>query len=120
MKTLIILTALLLFSAPAYAADKWTEADTQRQVIYSALHIIDWGQTRYIATHDEFEERNIALGKHPSTQEVDNYFAATLVGHTLVSYLLPSDWRKVWQYVFIGARFKTVADNYSIGIKVHF
>ena len=114
MKWLIL---LCLLSTPAYA---WTEADTRRQLVYTTLHVIDWGQTRYIATHDKFYETNPILGKYPSTQDVDGYFAATLAGHTLVSYLLPPKYRKWWQIIWIGAEFKTVAGNYSAGISVHF
>ena len=113
----LLLVAFIFISTPAYA---WTKADTQRQLIYSTLHVIDWGQTRYIATHDDYYETNLFLGKQPSMQEVDTYFAATLAGLALVSYLLPPDWRKIWQVVWIGARFKTVADNYSLGVNIHF
>ncbi len=115
-----ILTLFILLSFPTSVQADWTKTDTHRQLIYSTLHIIDWGQTRYIATHDQYYERNYFLGKYPSIQDVDIYFASMLAGHTLVSYLLPPDWRKVWQYVWIGVRFKTVADNYSIGISIHF
>lgn len=110
---------LFLLNHPVHAAN-WTKQDTQLQLAYTALHVIDWGQTRYIATHEEYYEVNAFLGKDPSIQSVDIYFASTLVGHTLVSYLLPPDWRKIWQIVWIGAKFKTVADNYSLGISIHF
>lgn len=118
-KVILLLCFLLLLNNTVYASD-WTKADTQRQLVYTALHIIDWGQTRYIVQHDEYYETNIFLGKYPSMQEVDAYFAPTLLGHTLVSYLLPPNWRKIWQYVWIGARVKTVVDNYSIGVRFHF
>ncbi len=105
-----------LLSVPAYA---WTKADTQRQLVYTTLHVIDWGQTRDVVFH-KYPERNILLGKHPSIQQVDIYFASTLAGHILVSYLLPPKYRKYWQSFWIGAELKTVVNNYSVGINVHF
>lgn len=114
MKWLIL---LCLLSTPAYA---WTEADTQRQLVYSAFHVIDWGQTRDIATRDDHIETNPILGKYPSVQTVDYYFAAAIAGHTLVSYLLPPKYRKWWQVIWIGLEAKTVAHNYSAGVNIHF
>lgn len=117
MKTVVVLIALLFLSSPAYA---WTKADSQRQLVYTAIHIVDWGQTRNYATRDGYYETNPILGKNPSIQEVDTYFAATLAGHTLVSYYLPPKYRAYWQMFWIGAEFRQVTINYSIGISVHF
>lgn len=114
---------ILLFPSPSHA---WTKADTQRQLVYTALHVIDWGQTRYIATHEHIYETKLVyetnpiLGKRPSIQEVDIYFASTLVGHAVVSYLLPPKYRAGWQMLWIGVELNQVSANYNIGVNVHF
>ncbi len=114
----LILLVFIFISTPAYA---WTKADTQRQLVYSALHVIDWGQTRDIANRPkEYQEQNLYLGKHPSIQRVDTYFALTLLGHAYISYILPPEQRKIWQYISIGVRFQIVSINYSLGVNIHF
>lgn len=70
------------------------------EAAYLALHIADWGQTRNIAKHPEkWNEVNKILGPHPSTKEVDRYFALTGLGHVALSKLLEdspqlNDWFK--------------------------
>jgi hypothetical protein len=59
------------------------------EAAYLALHVADWGQTRNIAKHpDTWHETNPILGKHPSTSDVDRYFALTGLGHVALSKLL--------------------------------
>ena len=86
-----LLAALLLTAGTAQAADPWTRQDVALQATYATLHVLDWGQTRYIADHPrEHYERNPILGRHPSRGRVDAYFATTLALHTLVTHLLPA------------------------------
>ncbi|MEK7593512.1 MAG: hypothetical protein AAB464_02245 [Patescibacteria group bacterium] len=128
MKRKIILFFFFLIISPslALAEDEWwgkdwTNKDTAREVVYSALHIADWGQTRYIAKNPQkFYERNPLLGKHPSVGKVDTYFFGGLVAHAAISYILPPKYRWVWQYVGIGMEGGAVAHNASIGIKFEF
>lgn len=119
---IILLTAFLyivIFGCSESFA--WTKADTARQVVYSTLHIMDWGQTRYIATHPEkYHETNPILGSHPSLRSVNLYFGATLLCHTAISAILPDKYRRAWQYVTIGVEGAYVVHNFNIGIKFGF
>lgn len=117
MKTLALI--LLLFSTTAHA--EWSEKDTQRQLIFTGLAALDWGQTRYIAKHpDEYYERNPLLGAHPTTGRVDGYFTSSILLHWGISAMLPDKWRKYWQYTGIAVETGAVANNYSLGIRLDF
>lgn len=125
-----VLLGLVVTSCPARAeglnlpestwAKDWTREDTNRQAVVTALLVVDWGQTRYIAKHPEFHETNPLLGEHPSIGQVNNYFVASILAHATVSMILPPDWRKGWQYIWIGIEADTVDRNRHIGIKVSF
>jgi hypothetical protein len=118
---------LVLMLGCAKAGD-WSTEDTYRQAAVTALLVADWGQTRWIAKHNgltepgrfpvDAGERNPILGKYPSGGKVDAYFAAAIVGHAAISYVLPPDWRKGWQYVWIGLELGTVNANRAVGIKM--
>ncbi len=113
--------SFLVGTTTAFAFDEWTKKDTIYQLTYATLHIVDWGQTRYIAKNpDRFHEKNLVLGKHPSAAEVDVYFAATLVAHTGIAYILPTEYRRIWQCVWIGVEGGCVARNFRLGIKLDF
>jgi hypothetical protein len=117
----------------------WTTADTGRQSALTALLVVDWGQTLYVAEHPRIpcfkdisgvifycanlQENGFAryfIGTHPSVGKVNNYFAASIIGHAMIAYVLPSAWRHGWQYVWIGAEANTVERNRHIGIKIDF
>lgn len=94
--------------------DKWTKKNTIYQLIYTALHIVDWMQTRFVAKNPErFYELNPLLGKHPSISNVNIYFILTLIGHIVISYTLPSKYRRWWQIVWIGFEVFIVAYNFT-------
>jgi hypothetical protein len=115
--------ALLLFSSSVFAQDNWRSEDTYREIAFQILHVIDWGQTRYIAEHPEnfYEiESAWAIGKHPTTGRVDAYMTETAVLHVIVAYALPETWRAPFQYVTIGMKLNNVVGNASIGIKILF
>jgi hypothetical protein len=97
----------------------WSTADTYRQAGFLALTGIDWMQTRKIANNpDEYHENNPVIGSHPSTSEVDAYFAAGVVAHTAAAMAMPPKYRVWWQYVWIGVEAGFVASNFSIGLGV--
>jgi hypothetical protein len=111
-------------------ADDWTREDSYRQAALTALLVADWGQTRYIAKHPDqcnskgcLEEEGIArfwIGRHPTTGQVNNYFAASIAVNAAISYVLPPVWRHGWQYLYIGYEANTVGRNRNIGIKMAF
>jgi hypothetical protein len=118
MKIIIIL--LILLPTFCFAGD-WSKEDTYREVTWQVLHAIDIGQTRDIAKNpDRFYEINPILGKHPSVEEVNRYAVASSLVHFGISYFLPKEYRKWWQYVSIGISTGIVSHNYDIGLKVDF
>lgn len=98
IKNAIIATAIffiLAVSNHASAGQFWSEDKTTNALIISAnaLALIDWRQTRYIAKNpDRFHERGIAshfIGEHPSTGDVDQYFALSIILTNGIGYFLP-------------------------------
>jgi hypothetical protein len=119
---LLILTIsiLLLSSSSSYGFDPWTAEDVGLQIVYTAFHVIDWGQTRDIATNPDFIESNIFLGPYPSIGRVNTYFGLTLVGHTVITHLLHQKYRKYWQLLTIGVEATVTRKNYNLGLRVKF
>lgn len=142
-KTTLVLGLLMIMviglAAPVSAA--WDKSDTA----LFALRIIDWGQTRDIATitpeqpillpdgtqigcihaHYEHSEINPLLGEHPSRGKVNNYFVALIIFDQFCRHKADSNdkWAKFetgWQKVNIGIESTLVARNYSIGIDFKF
>lgn len=127
--------AVLILVASTARADDWSAADTTRQAALTTLFIADWAQTRWMVKHprseqtctattcsyDYLRESNPLLGSRPSIGKVNNLVAASIVGHAAIAYMLPAgEWRKGWQYVFIGIETGAVLHNRNIGLKMAF
>lgn len=113
----LILLVLVFTAVHAQAADEWTKEDTERQLLYTALHMIDWGQTRHIARHPEkFKELNPVLGDHPSVTEVDLYFTSSIAAMWFISYKLNKKNRKAFQWFITGIAMQAVGNNLAVGI----
>ena len=95
----ILLVVILLY--PLSVSAEFSKADMQRQIALTALWSADWLQARYVATHDEFYEKNKILGKYPTTGDVNRYFAAVIGMQWLVAYYLPPKPRKIFQFIWI-------------------
>ena len=121
MKTILIIL-LLLMPFQAQAFDEWTKKDTAYQITYSIFHVLDWRQTQNIAKSEEhcIYESNPIIGQCASSSDVNAYFIATLALHTSIAYMLPSQYRRLWQITWIGLEAGTVALNYSAGIRLDF
>jgi hypothetical protein len=120
MKTLIVLL-ILLFPFTALAADEWKKSEIRWEAAWQFSHGLDWLQTRYIAANpDEYREINPILGKHPSKQKVNIYFAAGAIIHPVISHYLPRKYRDVWQKFTFTASALNVGRNYAIGIRFEF
>ena len=114
---ILILTLVLLASCAG--SRTWTKGDYIREGAYLAVHTVDWRQTRRIAEQpDQYRENNLILGEHPSVGRVNTYFAATTVGHILITHAIPHPYRAWWQYVTIGVSSAYVVNNYNIGLRV--
>jgi len=130
MKAAIFLLLFLLLPAvrPADAADKWSVQDYALEASWGIVHLIDWGQTRYIAKNpDRYHECNPILGRHPSVGQVDIYMGAGLILHPIVAALLPTkarilglefNPRAAWQTVTIFSSGICVVNNINIGVSI--
>lgn len=119
MRSILLLAMFLTLSGPAQACN-WVKGDMARQAALSGLWAVDWLQTRYVATHDEFYERNKILGKYPTTGDVNRYFAAVIGLQWGIACILPPDARKVFQYISIGYQAQNIQRNYSLGVRLEF
>jgi len=114
----------LILAQDCRAADAWTPEEKVGETIYLSLHTIDWLQTRYIATHPvcgagcEFHEINPVLGRHPSVDSVDIYFAVTTILQPIIANALPKKWRAPWIAAGVMLEFSLAAHNASIGIRI--
>lgn len=111
-------------------AENWTWQDTAWQCGAIAIKLVDWSQTRYISKHPyDYYETNPIMGRHPSTTEVDLYFAGSILLHTAIAAALPPkaniltieiNPRRIWQCVWIAGQIGVTAHNASIGIGLDF
>lgn len=128
---------IFLLATSGCTALKWTMADTIRQGTYIGLLTVDYIQTRRIATemvpeqswsnpdgsggtryaYPKWKEMNPILGEHPSSRDVDGYFAASAAINTAIAIALPPKYRHVFQYISIGWEGAFVTWNFGQGIR---
>jgi hypothetical protein len=103
------------------AFDEWSNRDYALQATWTALHIIDWGQTLDIAKDpDKFHENNPFIGKYPSVGRVNAIMAISTIVNPLVVHILPSKWRPYFQGLSMAITGTCVVNNYNLGLKVNF
>jgi hypothetical protein len=118
MKKLLIIFLLLI---PITSYSKWTKQDTHRELIWQSFHIIDWGQTLDISKNpDKYYEMNPILGKHPSVSDVNLWAVGASTFHFGLSYIMPKEYRKIFQWTTIGFKGYTIYNNHKINLKVNF
>jgi hypothetical protein len=109
---------MLICSAPAYAGDKWDSTDLSLLAASTALFVVDWQQTRYVARNpDKYAELNPLMGRHPNNQTIDLTMAGTFLATVVIAELLPSKWRKIWLGGVVVVEAGSVINNVSIGIR---
>lgn len=114
----------LLFTAAAAAqaeSSAWTSFDYSLAAGAATMMAVDWAQTRYAARNPtRFNERNPIMGRHPSTGEVDKYFALSSLLTIGMTYILPRTERRLFLGGVLVVETGAVANNYRIGVKVDF
>jgi hypothetical protein len=102
----------------------WTVADTEREALYQSLAVMDWAQTRTIATYTPtkggFNESNAILGTHPSTNKVNKYFVFTGLAHAAVAYMLSPTYRRIFELSTISLEVGAVGNNMTLGVGMKF
>lgn len=120
MKTILFLLVLLALPISPRAKD-WSRADTHREILWQAIHLVDWGQTLDIArSNGKYFEINPLMGRHPSIGHVNNMMLAGAIAHLAGAYLCPDDLRSVYQWVSIIVNGAIVLRNHQIGLRVNF
>ncbi len=116
----------ILFLGVAFTssgANAWSKKDTYWEVAYLTTHLTDWGQTLDIASQcgsGTYYETNPVMGRCPSAQTVNAYFAATALLHYGVAHALPPKYRRMFQAGTIGMQLSYIANNASIGLNMKF
>lgn len=120
----ILATALLTTACSAYADDyfrDWRRVDSVLLVSAETLLVADWGQTHHVARHpDEHLENNPVLGSHPSSGDVDRYFAVATLGTAIAAALLPPKPRRWFLGGVVVLEAVVVARNYRLGIRFEY
>lgn len=109
--------------------------------LMNAAIVLDWGQTRQIATERippytwsnpdgsggtlvngqyRYEEINPILGKHPTTGQVNAFFIGSLVLNNAVMVVLPSNYRPWYAGTVLAFETALIVRNGTIGIGVNF
>jgi hypothetical protein len=109
----------------------WNNWDTGLLV----LEIVDWGQTRDIATRFDdkhsningvcyynykFTETNPVLGDHPSLILVDTYFPTCIGINAIIGFYASPEFKKYWVIPAIILEGYCVSHNIQMGVSVKF
>ncbi len=117
----ILIAIILLLLTTTASAERLRGTDLHVEFAWTALHVIDWAQTRRIANEPEnFVEKNPILGEHPSIGRVNAYMGLTLGLHWLIATKLPPVPRRIFQIFTIGVTAEAVHNNVQVGIHMDF
>lgn len=120
MKTVLMALVLMLIAGCAHF-DPWTKEQIVIQGVVTGLNVIDWGQTLDIAGKpDKYCEINPIIGEHPSKGRVNCYFATSIIVKILITYVIPSKYRKYWLGCNIAMSGYLVHKNYRIGLRINY
>lgn len=112
--------ALLLMTSGH--ADNWSQADTTRQMIYTALLTVDALTTLDIKNHNDRQESGVAtrqiLGRNPETLPTIGYFAVVGTLNYWVAKSLPAGKvRTGWQTGSAVLSGTYVINNWRLGLR---
>lgn len=140
------LIAMLWICQPALAED-WATKDTALLGGALGLMVVDWAQTRDLARQTQwnkpecadagfrsapaavnaqcatvpvYREINPLLPSHPTTAQVDRYFALAMLGTAGLSYALPTRYRTYFLGTVLFLETVVVLHNHQIGLRVSF
>lgn len=128
----LLLVMLMTLSALTHAQE-WTGEEKAALAASTAFLVMDWGQTRRIATERVIEDRwngrvegwrwtehNPILGPHPSLGRVNMYFGSVIIGNYLVADSLKGEDRFGWLMGIGAFELATVLANKRVGISWKF
>ena len=115
---------LLMFSTSTVSA-AWQDWSQEQQRWYVASNIdllADWATTRDLSRrYDEgYYERNVLLGRRPSTSTVDLYFVTGLIAHYFITDWVRDSNRTMYLKIVTAVEAGAAANNISIGLRLRF
>lgn len=117
MKYALILLFLMTSGCTSICTGGWTKADTVWELADQGLMAVDWRQTQHIVEQpDKYFERNPILGRHPSMEKLNVYFAVWVPLHYGISCALPPDWRRAWQVGTALVEVPVILENHAGGL----
>jgi len=87
-------------------------------VIVAALLVVDYGQTRDIANHNELKETNFILGEHPEARAISAYFVICLLLTAAAVLVLPETFGMVLLGGLTVLEGAVTWRNWKLGLKV--
>jgi hypothetical protein len=122
LKMLFLLASSFILQCNAHAFEPWSTRDITLELAYVSVAIIDWAQTRDIASERRpgIYETNLILGRHPDKQTVNKYFLLTTLGHVALAGALNNPYRNWLQYAGIGVELYCIRKNIALGIRMDF
>lgn len=114
----VLLAVLLLIAAPAQAFDDWEMHDKVLLGTAELTLAVDWLQTLEIAKSPRWTEANVILGKYPSVQKVNIYFASSMLLTYVMAEALPNGWRTGFLGGLTALEVAVIIHNSNAGIKI--
>lgn len=116
--TALALTLGLHTSAQAQFFRDWETKDQALLAAGTTLHLVDWGQTRYVVKHPgEYRELNPLLNNNPSMGQVNAYMLGTLILFPVLAEYFP-EYRTGVLSLWVASRAAVVGRNYHIGVRM--
>jgi hypothetical protein len=120
VKRWLVALGIALMPLTVWAGD-WSQADITFEATYLTLHVVDWGQTlNIVERHEKYHEVNPILGRHPSRDRVNTYFALAAVAHVALANWLDAPARTYFQIGSIALEASVIGHNYQIGLHTSF
>jgi len=123
MKLIVCILGGIILTSPCFAwePDPWSRTDVALEITWQALNLMDWHQTWQIADRpEEYCERNVLLGEHPSKGKVNWLLPLSSVAHALAVHFLPKKYRTPFQVISIGWSGKAIRNNWEAGLHFSF
>jgi hypothetical protein len=119
---LIIFTLLLIFHTMVHAENRaWEDDERVWAVAATVFSLTDWATSRNMTKryNEGYYEQNPLLGQHPTTAQMDRYFAIGIPLMLLIADNL-DEYRKPWLIGITAIEAAVSANNLRIGLRIQF
>ena len=117
-----LLLAFLLIPNFCWAWSDWTQEHKNWFVAANIATVGDWATTRNMTRRysEGYWERNPLLGRQPSTQRVDLYFASWMITNYFIADSFQGKNRTIYLQIVTGVESAMVINNLGIGLRLEF